>query len=74
MKPAFNRSGGIWRQAEMRTLDLADQYGAVQVRVEPVYSENPPRLSDGTPIPYEIRRTVYGPTGNVLDHIALPNL
>jgi hypothetical protein len=67
MTPELNRgSGSPWRAAERATGDLARQHGSVRVEVEPVYTDNPPRLRDGTPVPETISRRVYGPDGTLL--------
>jgi hypothetical protein len=67
MTPALNQ-GTAWRAAEARTAQLALEHGYVTVTVTPIYDEPPPRLSDGTPIPSQFRRTVVsGTTGEVLD-------
>jgi DNA/RNA endonuclease G (NUC1) len=67
MHPDLNRGAGSpWRASEADTIRLADQYGSVSVRVEPIYDAKPARLADRTPIPKAIRRTVTSPNGTVL--------
>jgi DNA/RNA endonuclease G (NUC1) len=74
MTPELNRGAGSpWRAAETDTIKWAKQYGSVQVQVEPIYDSNPPRLTDGTPIPKAIRRTVTAPDGTVLQDVSFLN-
>ena len=75
MTEALNRGAGSpWRAAEQRTVEYVKPVGqggggheAVKVKVEPIYDANPPRLSDGTPVPKEIHRTVTTLDGQVLE-------
>lgn len=81
MTPDLNRGAGSpWAAAERRTVDYVKPvseggqgYQSVKVVVEPVYDANPPRLSDGTPIPKAIRRTVIAPDGTVLEDASYLN-
>jgi DNA/RNA endonuclease G (NUC1) len=74
MKPELNRGAGSpWRAAEADTIRLAREYGSVSVRVEPIYDSNAKHLSDGTPIPKAIRRTVTAPDGTVLQDATFLN-
>lgn len=74
MRPELNRGANSpWSAAERRTLEMAKKHGAVQVEVEPIYDANPPRLSDGTPVPKAIRRTVKTADGNVLEDASYLN-
>jgi hypothetical protein len=71
MKPGLNK--GTWKVAEERSFDLANQVkdaglgDHVDITVEPVYGDHPPRLKDGTPIPEAFIRTVRAPDGTVLE-------
>ena len=49
-----------WQKGHLakKTMKWANEYGGVEVKVEPVYEPNPPRLRDGTPIPKGITRRV----------------
>jgi hypothetical protein len=74
MAPNLNRGpGSPWRAAETRTINYAQQYGSVKVRVEPLYGANPAVLRNGTPIPRAITRTVTGPNGEVLESFTFLN-
>jgi DNA/RNA endonuclease G (NUC1) len=67
MSPELNRGAGSpWRASERAAVNLARQNGSVVVEVQPSYEVNPPRLSDGTPIPKEITRTIKTLDGRVL--------
>jgi hypothetical protein len=67
MIPSLNSGvGSAWKAAEADTVRLAKEFGSVKVEVEPLYTKNPPRLSDGTPIPDAINRVVKGRDGTVL--------
>lgn len=68
MTEKLNRGkGSTWRASETSTMKYAQDYGEVMVVIEPIYADNPPRLSDGTPIPHSIRRTIIAPDGRVLE-------
>ncbi|HEX8109148.1 MAG TPA: DNA/RNA non-specific endonuclease [Kofleriaceae bacterium] len=75
MTPTLNRGkGSAWASAENRTAQFALQHGYVTVEITPIYDAQPPRLSDGTPIPRQFRRTIKsGPTGNVLEDLVFDN-
>jgi hypothetical protein len=67
MSPELNHGAGSpWRASEQRAVGLAREHGSVVVEVRPTYEANPPRLSDGTPIPKEISRTIKSTDGRVL--------
>ncbi|HEX8108465.1 MAG TPA: DNA/RNA non-specific endonuclease, partial [Kofleriaceae bacterium] len=73
MTPTLNK-GNAWRSAETRTAQFALQEGYVTVEITPIYDAQPPRLSDGTPIPRQFRRIIKsGPTGNVLENLLFDN-
>ena len=68
MTRALNRGAGSpWAASERGALRYASQYGRVQVRIEPIYDANPPRMADGAPIPKVIRRTITTTDGTVLE-------
>ena len=70
MTPTLNK-GQAWRSAERRTAEFAARDGYVTVEIRPEYDATPQRLSDGTPIPGRIVRTIVsGKTGDVLESLA----
>lgn len=73
MTPTLNK-GTPWRSAETRTSQLATREGYVTVEITPIYDAKPKRLSDGTPIPTQVRRVIKsGPTGKVLEDLTFDN-
>jgi hypothetical protein len=62
-----------WRQSEENTMKNANRFGHVIVEVTPIYNSNPLRLSDGTPIPRAITRTVKAPDGTILESVTYLN-
>lgn len=74
MKPELNRGpGSPWRASENKTMQWAKEHGSVDLRVEPIFDADPPRLPDGTPIPKAIRRSVMAPDGTVLEDVSFLN-
>jgi len=73
MTPTLNK-GTPWRSAETRTAQLATREGYVTVEITPIYDAKPKRLSDGTPIPTQVRRVIKsGPTGKILEDLTFDN-
>ncbi len=65
--PAINRGAGSpWTADERAGIRLAEEYGTVRVRIEPIYLNTFDTLSDGTPIPHAFTRIITGPDGQVL--------
>ena len=60
--PTGKRVNSEWRSVEARTVnEWAPKYGHVEVEITPIYDPNPPRLSDGTPIPSSIHKVILMP-------------
>jgi endonuclease G len=66
--PGLNRlAGSTWRDSERWVMaEALRRNEALSVDIVPQYADDPPRLADGTPIPYEFVRRVTAPDGTVI--------
>ena len=71
MTPYLNQV--TYRALEIETNKFAEDLGSVTVTVTPIYDANPPRLTDGTPVPRAVHRLVRAPDGTVLQDVTLDN-
>jgi endonuclease G len=66
--PGLNRlAGSTWRDSERWVMaEALRRDEPLSVEIVPQYAEDPPTLSDGTPIPFEFVRRVMAPDGTVI--------